>query len=176
LIKGELKVELCCNNREWVALDRVYNAKDGQEMVLRVTNETDHALHIAVLNLAPSWKVTQLYPCELAEYHKFECGEQRTIEVQMTLPESADQLTRCKDIIKVFATTERASFQWMELSKHGRKPSYRGEPQPCLGELKEVNAAMNKDRDVNRRASVECPWFVKDFIIFTSSLGYVVQI
>jgi hypothetical protein len=161
-----LKVELLPrDNREMSESDGVYSVTNGQKLTLRVTNGTNTPLYITVLNLTPAWEVTQIYPFGPTEFDVFECGISRQIAVQMNIPRSINRLSQYQDVVKVFASTVQVGFRWMELSSSGAR-EYRGEPQACLGELKEVCATLSKERNMVREW-VNCSWSVKDIVVFT---------
>jgi hypothetical protein len=162
-----LKVELLPrDNRAMTECEPgVYTVTNGQRLTLRVTNGTEIALYITVLNLTPAWEVTQIYPYGPTEFDVFERGTSRQIDVQMNIPRSINRLSQYRDVVKVFATTDQVGFRWMELSSSGAR-EYRGDPQACLGELKEVCATLSKERNMDREW-VDCPWSVKDIVVST---------
>jgi hypothetical protein len=161
-----LKVELLPrDNRGMNESEGIYSVTNGQKLTLRATNGTETPLYITVLNLTPAWEITQIYPYGPTEFDVFECGTSRQIDVQMNIPRSINRLSQYRDVVKVFASTVQVGFRWMELSSSGAR-EYRGEPQACLGELKEVCATLSKERNMVREW-VDCPWSVKDIVVFT---------
>ena len=99
--------------------------KPGEWTFLRVRNGLPTApdlrrpwlntLNITVLDLAPDWSITQVYPGESDAFLPVDPGsELPLLPLQASLPPRADEAT---DIIKVFATlsTSTTNFHWLEL-------------------------------------------------------------
>jgi Caspase domain len=115
----------------------------GQTAWLRVRNDTDRDLNIAILDLSSNWKVSQAYPGGQGLY--FDTVPKRSellapygIPLTATLPEGA---TEGFDILKVMATVGPSNFRVLELPELDQPISAeRGEARTTRG----ISSALDR--------------------------------
>ncbi|MEG4813422.1 caspase family protein [Microcoleus sp. K5-D4] len=121
-LKGKIKVELC-------ALPEDYEPGDKEELlpfntpgniptldvdrfaVLRIRNESFQTLNIAVLAIQPDWSIKKGYPSGAA-FQPLDKGGEIKWRIKTSLPAGYEEGA---DILKVFATVDGTSFDWLEL-------------------------------------------------------------
>ncbi|MBS1794372.1 MAG: caspase family protein [Acidobacteria bacterium] len=102
----------------------------GERAGLRVTNLSDTALNVVVLDLAPDWSVAQIYPDPgQKDYELLEPGVDNALvfEMEAGLPLDYQEGT---DVLKVFATVEGTSFRWLQMSPLDAPPAEIGRSLP----------------------------------------------
>lgn len=108
----------------------------GEWTFLRLRNETDQVLNLTVLDLAPDWAITQVYPSGSDYFMPLDPGQEQVLPLRGDLP--ADYQTG-KDVIKVFATVGTTNFRWLELPALDQPPTRsaltRGGPADPLERL-----------------------------------------
>jgi hypothetical protein len=83
----------------------------GDWVVLTIRNDSRRALNVTALDLEPGWGISQIIPRD-EDSEVYEPGEEKVIPFKTSLPTNIG----CgSDVIKVFATTSRASFRVLEL-------------------------------------------------------------
>jgi hypothetical protein len=85
--------------------------KPHEWIFLQIKNTYSHELNVTVVNLAPDWSITQVFPSDKA-YHILSPGDTYILDLQASLPEG---LTHGTDILKVFATRGETDFRCLEL-------------------------------------------------------------
>lgn len=94
----------------------------GEEYWVRVTNLSEIAVNIAIMDLAPDWGVEQIYPKpSVKDYELLEPGEDNALMRRLGtwLP---DDYQEGADTLKVFAAQEGTSFHWLELPALDKQP------------------------------------------------------
>jgi predicted phosphodiesterase len=86
---------------------------DGEQLTLRIKNNTaSQALNITVLDLQPDWGITKLFPPDADSMLLDPKGEPIEMTLNFELPKGYKEGI---DTIKVFATIDNTSFNWLEL-------------------------------------------------------------
>jgi predicted phosphodiesterase len=127
----------------------------GEIVILRVQNLSKKAVNLTVLDLAPDWGISQVFPEPDPEtgvakdYELLEPGEEnaRVIPLRAWLPDGYQQGT---DVIRTIATEEGASFRWLELPALDQplERSVRSGPANPLEELMTAFASDQLTRHV----------------------------
>ena len=109
---------------------------DGEQLTFRIRNNTtSQVLNVTVLDLQPDWGIQKLYPPDGDSALLDPKGEPLEIKLDFVLPEDYKEGT---DTIKVFATVDTTSFQWLELpalDKRVRKGAQRSLAKNPLEQL-----------------------------------------
>ena len=87
----------------------------GEEVCLRIINQSETPVNIAILDLQPDWGISQVHPQTGLDYELLEPGENNALllPLQAWLP---DDYRFGTDTLKIFATVEGASFRWLEMA------------------------------------------------------------
>lgn len=94
-----------------------YKPNDKVKLVIKNTqtpgaaNDPALVLNISVLDLAPDWSISQIYP-QGALFEPVDPGATIDLEFEAFLP---DGYSESLDTLKVFATRSTTSFRWLEL-------------------------------------------------------------
>ncbi len=88
----------------------------GRRVCLTVTNHSEQALEIYVLDLQPGWSIEQIHPRSGLE--TLEGGQQVNIAIEIYLP---GKFQCRREIFKVIGTNEPADFRWLQLPPAGRR-------------------------------------------------------
>jgi hypothetical protein len=93
---------------------------------LRLTNQGNQILKVAVLDLEPTWAVSQLAIAGMdSPFYNLEAGAQEDIPLRMTMPENVPH-QQTKDTFKVFAVQKGlADFRWLTLPPLDEPPAAR---------------------------------------------------
>lgn len=89
--------------------------KQGTSVYLRVKNNFPQALNVAVLDLEPTWAISQI-PLQGIDAPFYELVSQETVDIRLRfqVPEGKGY-ERAKEILKLFATRGPANFRWLRL-------------------------------------------------------------
>lgn len=133
-----LEFQLVDENKQPLANPNNIVLKQGQSVFLRIKNTYSQTLNIAVLDLAPTWAISQ-YPIEENPDIFFPLDTKQEIYLLMEseLPEGEDY-KQAKETLKLFATRGLANFQWLTL--------------PALDE--EFGRRGNLDEELEREAEI----------------------
>jgi hypothetical protein len=96
--------------------------KPEEWIFLQVKNSYSRDLNVTIVDLAPDWSITQIFPYDEA-YHILAPGDTYILDLQASLPNG---LTRGTDTLKVFATLGETDFRCLELPALDRQRDYRG--------------------------------------------------
>jgi hypothetical protein len=90
-----------------------FRLKVGEVVVVEATSQSEQTVHIAVLDCGPNWEVCPLFPPQNAPDDRLAAHKsRRTIRFRLCHDEPIDQrLPLPRETLKLFATTERASFR-----------------------------------------------------------------
>ncbi|RAM49434.1 MAG: caspase family protein [Hapalosiphonaceae cyanobacterium JJU2] len=125
--------------------DKFPTVKDGEWVVLRISNESQKDLNIALLNLQSDWAIDQLdLMNEGAIFEHFYPGQEELIPIQMSLPDGDKE---GEDIFKVFATVDELDLRWLKLPRLDQptpKNATRGLKIPT-NPLEELLASVGAD-------------------------------
>lgn len=122
-----LQVELLTEDGEPLADSQNLVVQDGDIVTLRLTNKGTQPLKIAVLDLEPTWEISQLPLGGLeSPFFPLDKGAQQETLLKLQLPADGayDQVT---EVLKVFAIqTGLADFRWLTLPPLDKVPEQRG--------------------------------------------------
>jgi Caspase domain len=125
--------------------------KNGETIGLRLTNHGSQPLKVAVLEIQPTWQVSQLPIGGLdSPFFNLDAGATENILLEMTLPED-EAYQQAREIFKVFAVQNGlADFRWLTLPALDQPPEPRGFEQPTQQMVTgEVTRGMKKPEAVN---------------------------
>lgn len=97
---------------EWIDLPADHVFADGDEARLLVRNDSPDDVEITVLDLAPDWSISQIYPHSAAEAYTFAPGESDELVFDVFLEGDRKEET---NIFKLFATLDGSNFRMLEL-------------------------------------------------------------
>lgn len=151
----------------------------GEWVILRIANLSSTTINISILDLEPSWGITQVYPStDGTDFETLDGGQYLDLPLQMTIPESLNlgpNETGIVDIIKVFATVEPTSFLWLELPDlHQNQERHKQFSQP-LNPLEELEAAITLQfpwRQVSRARYKATRWATEQIMVCTIRDNY----
>lgn len=112
----------------------------GDPALLRIRNNSNKVLNFTLLDLQPDWGISKVYP-EDADYDTLAPGKEHLVFMSAALPEGYDEGA---DMLKVFATVEPTSFDWLLLSALD-KPDERNITRGAGGTLEGLFAALTAD-------------------------------
>jgi hypothetical protein len=104
----------------------VYKPNDKIKMVVKNNQTPGEAddpariLNITVLNLAPDWSITQIFPEGAALFEPLDPAQTFEFEFEAFLPDGS--LERL-DTLKVFATQATTNFRWLQLPPLDQPPA-----------------------------------------------------
>jgi hypothetical protein len=89
--------------------------QDGEIILLRLTNQGNQSLKVALLNIQPNWAISQIPVTGIdSPFFNLEAGAQEEVMLSMSMPENAHRPTQ--DTFKVFAVQRGlADFRWLIL-------------------------------------------------------------
>ncbi len=109
-----LEFELVDERRQPFANSSNLTLKQGTPVHLRVKNTSSQPLNIAVLDIQPTWAISQFPIAGEDIFHTLEGNEQKFLRLRPRLPE-AEGYEQAKETLKVFATRGMANFKWLTL-------------------------------------------------------------
>ena len=121
-LKGKIKVELCALPANYEPGDplelKPFNTSGNiptldvdQFACLRIRNESFQTLNITILAIQPDWSIQKGYPTGAA-FQPLDQGREILWPLKTSLPNGYQEGL---DILKVFATVDGTSFDWLEL-------------------------------------------------------------
>lgn len=89
--------------------------KPGESVYLRVKNTFPQALNVAVLDLEPTWEISQI-PLRGIDAPFYQFAPQETVDTKLrfSVPEGKGY-QQAKEMLKLFATRGPADFRWLKL-------------------------------------------------------------
>jgi len=88
---------------------------DGDVVHLKIKNNSELSLNIAILDLEPTWEISQIPVQSIDEvFYNLSKDDERTIKLRPRLPEK-EGYEGAVEILKLFATGQIADFRWMQL-------------------------------------------------------------
>lgn len=114
-LKDYLEFVLLDQNEKPLPNQSNITLKQGTLVYLRVKNNSTQALNVAVLDLQPTWEISQI-PLQGIDAPFYELVSQETVDIRLRfqVPESKGY-ERAKEILKLFATRGPANFRWLRL-------------------------------------------------------------
>jgi hypothetical protein len=95
------------------SIGNVTTLKTGEQVVARISNNSQQPLNITALDLQPDWGISQIIPEEnKGDFETLEPGKHINFPFQTGLPEGYKE---GKDTIKIFATVKPTQFRWLLL-------------------------------------------------------------
>ena len=90
--------------------------KQGEVVHLRVKNTSAQSLNVAVLDLEPTWAISQIPLEGMNEiFYQLDANQEKIRRLRPALP-SGENYKQAKETLKLFATRGLADFRWLNLS------------------------------------------------------------
>ena len=119
-----LEFQLCDNNKQPFADPQNVTLKPGEVSYLKIKNNCPQTLNVAVLDLEPTWEISQVpIQGEFASFFPLDSGQEAFTKLRLALPADYQQV---KETLKIFATKGLANFQWLILPSLDEQPKTRG--------------------------------------------------
>ena len=119
-----LVFELCDRNKQPFPEPQNVSLKHGEVTYLKIKNTCSETLNVAVLNLEPTWEISQIpIQGDIASFFPLESGQEAYTRLRLSLPPDYEQT---KETLKIFATKGLANFQWLLLPSLDEQPRTRG--------------------------------------------------
>jgi len=101
--------------------------KAGDVVSLRLTNKGSQPLKVAVLDIEPTWAISQIPLGGLeSSFFQLEAGAKEEIQLRMSIPDD-EVYQQTKETLKVFAVQKGlADFRWLTLPSLDEPPESRG--------------------------------------------------
>lgn len=94
-----------------------YEIHVGEWLFLTIVNHSAYPLNVVVLDLAPDWSITQVFPGKGGPaFWTLDGGAERQVQIKSSL---ADGCEEGIDVLKAIATLGPANFRWLELPALG---------------------------------------------------------
>ena len=171
-----LEFELLDRNKQPFPDPNNIELKQGETVFLRLRNTFPQALNVAILDLEPTWEISQI-PIQNIEASFFQLDRDRQIpdiQLEFQLPER-DVYQDAKETLKIFATRGVANFQWLllpsldedmqsrgnlnrELEQQAEQMRTRGETitiNPLNDLLSNIGADIDEPPVITRKAKVK---------------------
>ena len=182
-----LEFELLDRNKQTFPDPNNIELKQGETVFLRLKNNFAQTLNIAVLDLEPTWEISQI-PIQNIEAPFFPLDRDQEItdlELEFALPERGDY-EKTNETLKIFATRGVANFQWLllpaldeemqsrgnlnrELEQETEQMRTRGETitiNPLNDLLSNIGADIDEPPKITRKAKVKpnpnADWAIKE--------------
>ena len=125
--------------------------KKDETVYLRLQNNFSQPLNVAILDLEPTWEISQLRINNMeAPFFQLDSG-QNIVDLELTfeLPER-EGYEQATETLKVFATKGVANFRWLILPSLDEEPEARGNPNLELEQAKtrSVDQTINPLNDL----------------------------
>ncbi|MDJ0633295.1 MAG: caspase family protein [Xenococcaceae cyanobacterium MO_188.B29] len=119
-----LEFQLCDKNKQPFADPQNVSLKPGEVSYLKIKNTYSQTLNVAVLDIEPTWAISQI-PIQRndSSFFPLESGQETYTKLRLALPENYQQ---AKETLKIFATKGLANFQWLILPSLDEQPTSRG--------------------------------------------------
>jgi hypothetical protein len=154
-LNDSLEFVLLDQNKQPLPNQSNITLKRGTLVYLRVKNNFSQALNVAVLDLQPTWEISQI-PLQGIDAPFYELAAQETLytPLRFQVPESKEY-ERAKEMLKLFATRGPADFRWLrlpsldqEIKKHhevtrGIQTAF-GKLLEAIGEDPNVSPSLNR--------------------------------
>ena len=133
-----LEFQLCDHNKQPFPDSQNVNLKPGKRSFLKVKNTYSQTLNVAVLDLDPTWEISQI-PIEgnISSFIPLDSGQEAYTKLRLALPKDYQQ---AKEILKLFATKGLANFQWLILPSLDEQITTKGNS---------LNEAIANRTDIN---------------------------
>ncbi len=122
-----LSVEILTEDGQLFPDSQNVTIQSGDIVCLRLSNQGSQPLKVAVLDIDPTWAVSQIAVGGLeAPFFALDAGATEEIPLQLTVPDD-DAYEQTRETIKVFAVQKGlADFRWLTLPPLDELPETRG--------------------------------------------------
>ena len=120
-----LEFELLDERKQRFANPSNLTLKQGLPVFLRVKNTSSQTLNIAVLDIQPTWAISQFSIQGEDIFYPLEGNDHKDLRLRPRLPEG-ENYKQAKEILKLFATRGMANFQWLTLPALDEELGRRG--------------------------------------------------
>jgi hypothetical protein len=104
-----LLFELCDQNKQPFPDPQNVSLKPGEISYLKIKNTYSHTLNVAVLDIEPTWEISQIpIQGDFASFFPLDSGQEAYTKLRLALPADYQQT---KETLKIFATKGLANFQ-----------------------------------------------------------------
>ena len=119
-----LEFQLCDKNKQPFPKPQNVTLKPGEVSYLKIKNNYAKTLNVAVLDLEPTWEISQIpIQGDFSSFFSLDSGQEAYTKLRLALPEDYQQIT---ETLKIFATKGLANFQWLILPSLDEQPLTRG--------------------------------------------------
>lgn len=119
-----LKFHLCNKNKQPFPDPQNVSLQPGEISYLKIKNTCANTLNVAVLDLEPTWEISQVpIQGEFASFFPLDSGQEIYTKLRLALP---SDYQKTKETLKIFATKGLANFQWLILPSLDEQPTSRG--------------------------------------------------
>ena len=119
-----LDFQLCDKRKQPFADPQNVLLKPGEVSYLKIKNNYDQTLNMAVLDIEPTWEISQVpVQGDFASFTPLDPGQEAYTKLRLALPADYKQV---KETLKIFATKGLANFQWLLLPSLDERPQTRG--------------------------------------------------
>lgn len=119
-----LEFHLCDKNKQPFDDPQNVTLKPGEVSYLKIKNNYSQTLNVAVLDLEPTWKISQVpIQGDFASFFPLDSGKEAYTKLRLALPADYQQV---KETLKIFATKGLANFQWLILPSLDEQPQTKG--------------------------------------------------
>jgi Caspase domain len=123
-LSAYLVFELCDRNKQPFPEPQNVSLKPGEVTYLKIKNTYSETLNVAVLDLEPTWEISQVpIQGDIASFFPLESGQEAYTKLRLSLPPDYKQT---KETLKIFATKGLANFQWLLLPVLDEQSRTRG--------------------------------------------------
>ncbi|MEM7595414.1 MAG: caspase family protein, partial [Cyanobacteria bacterium P01_A01_bin.83] len=121
-LSDHLEFQLCDRQKQPFPDPQNVTLKPGEVSYLKIKNNYNQILNVAVLDIEPTWEVSQIpIQGDFSSFFPLDPGKEAYTKLRLRLP---DNYKQAKETLKIFATKGLANFQWLIL------PSLDEQPQP----------------------------------------------
>jgi hypothetical protein len=136
-----LEFELCDQNKQPFPDPHNVSLKQGEVSYLKVKNNYSQTLNIAVLDIEPTWEISQVpVQGKIASFLPLDPEQETFTKLRLKLPPDYRQT---KETLKIFATKGLANFQWLTLPALDEQPTKRGMTLNEALRTRGVNQSVN---------------------------------
>jgi len=144
---NSLDFELLDQNKEPFPDSSNLELKEREVAYLRIKNNSREVLNVAVLDLEPTWAISQIPVLNQDEtFYALNPDEERSIRLRFVLPE-VEGYEQAREILKLFATRGPANFQWLTLTPLDEQPERKAGMRSINSPFGQLLEAMGADVD-----------------------------
>ncbi|MGK7948284.1 MAG: caspase family protein [Xenococcaceae cyanobacterium] len=141
-----LEFHLCDKHKQPFSDPQNVSLKPGEVSYLKIKNTYDQILNVAVLDIEPTWAISQI-PIQgnFSSFIPLDSGQEAFTKLRLALPADYKQV---KETLKIFATKGLANFQWLILPSLDERPRTRGNNPNEELKTRSGNQLMNPLNDL----------------------------